>query len=464
MNKILQLLSDARYLAENKNYEDSWNIVQDILTEDPHNAHALVTGSFIMEKAKRLPMAYYMAKHAIDVKPNESACWVNYGMACDSLYLKDEAIQAYEKALELSRDDVSKAQINSNLSALYINFGEFDKALPYAQRALKLKPDFPKAEHNLGMIYLSQMNWEPGWKHFSKSLGTRHRIKQQFKNEPEWDGTKGKKVVIYGEQGLGDEISFASMIPDAIKSARITLECDPRLENLYKRSFDIEVHGTRNRPKPWVKDLDASIAVGELGKLYRLKNEDFPGTPYLKADPERVTMWKALWNQKDKPVIGIAWTGGTQWNAGQYRKLDLESLLPLFKSVDAHWVCLQYKDAQEEIDNFTKNHKVDIKQYPFATLTKDYDDTTALVDSLDYVVSMQTAVVHLCGALGKDCAVLVPDTSQWRYAAKEFLWNKSVKVFRQEGNWKNTIFRVKNELTKRFPHLRVLPKSTKKAS
>jgi len=459
MNKIQQ----ARKLAEGGNYEDSWNIIQDILTNDPDNAHALVTGSFIMEKAKRLPMAYYMAKHAAEIMPKESACWTNYGMACDSMYRKEEAITAYHKALELTDNKESKAHINSNIAALYVNFGEFEKARPYAERAIKLKPDYAKAKHNLGMIKLAAMEWEEGWKLYSNSMGTRHRIAYQYKNEPVWDGAKGKNVIVYGEQGLGDEISFGSVLPDIIKDCKVTIECDPRLEGLYTRSFPhAKVYGTRTKQdKSWVTDPDASISVGELCQFYRNKDEDFTGKAYLKADPERVGMWKSLWQKKDKPVIGIAWTGGTQWNAGQFRKLDLEALLPIFKSIDAHWVCLQYKDAQEEIDAFTQKHKIDIKQYKFGTLTDDYDDTAALVKSLDLVVSMQTAVVHLCGALGKDCMVLVPDTSQWRYATKKFLWYHSVQVFKQEGDWKSAIYKVKNALCDYF---RFLPKAARKAS
>jgi hypothetical protein len=154
-------------------------------------------------------------------------------------------------------------------------------------------------------------------------------------------------------------------------------------------------------------------------------------------------MWKALWETKQKPVIGIAWTGGMRHTAAQYRQWTLDDLLPIFKAIDAHWVCLQYKDSEDEIRAFREQHDVDLVQYPYATLTDDYDDTAALVESLDRVISMQTAVVHLCGALGKRCDVFVPQTSQWRYGENftSLPWYSSVNVIRQavRGHWKNTI-------------------------
>jgi len=148
-------------------------------------------------------------------------------------------------------------------------------------------------------------------------------------------------------------------------------------------------------------------------------------------------MWKGLFSQQGRPVIGIAWTGGVPWTADRFRTLTLEQLLPLFRSVDATWISLQYKDASREIREFKRNYpEIDIRQYSFGTLTDDYDDTAALVAALDKVVAMQTSVIHLAGALGVECHCLVNRYAQWRYGDRKTLpWYQSVKLYRYVDHW-----------------------------
>lgn len=152
------------------------------------------------------------------------------------------------------------------------------------------------------------------------------------------------------------------------------------------------------------------------------------------SDPERTLMWKALFASKRKPVIGIAWSGGLPWTAERFRRWGLPELQPLFDAVDAHWVCLQYKDAKEEIAQF---EGAAIHQYPHATLTKDYDDTAALVAACDLVICMQTSVGHLAAAMGIETWCFVNKLCQWRYGTDEMLWYKAMKLYRQseKGNW-----------------------------
>src|SRR5258706_5998324 len=141
-------------------------------------------------------------------------------------------------------------------------------------------------------------------------------------------------------------------------------------------------------------------------------------------------MWKGLWTQKRKPTIGIAWTGGIPKTNSRNRRIALDDFLPLFNAVDAHFVSLQYKDAAGEIAAFKSRHPVDLEQYKWGTLTSDYDDTAALIASLDYVVCIQTAVAHTAGALGTPVMVLVPVATQWRYGDSEegIPWYNSLKI------------------------------------
>jgi tetratricopeptide (TPR) repeat protein len=439
-------LKHADELTKKGDLDEAWAMVEPHLTENPDDALALGIGSVILKKAKKLPVAYHMARRAVELAPEKFAAWHNLGRICDELWLVVESEKAHRKAIKCAVNAKQKARALASLAALFINCGEFSKALPLCQQALMADPELLIARANLGFCQLASRNWVEGWENYAYSLGMEVRKRVQYRGEDAWDGTPSMRVAFYGEQGLGDEISFASMLPDAIADCEhAVIDCDKRLVGLFKRSFPkAKVYGTRTDAHlEWDlrdRDLHASAAMGSLGAFYRKTTDSFPGNPYLIPDPERVTMWKALFSTKGKPVIGIAWSGGMRHTGAKYRKWSLEQLLPIFQSIDAHWVSLEYKDASAEIAEFKAKHpEIDLVQYPFGTLTKDYDDTAALVASLDRVICMQTAVAHLAGAIGKDCWVFVSKTSQWRYGEEGDLipWYGSLKVYRQRklGDW-----------------------------
>lgn len=454
---------EAKRLCDQGNYDDAWTLAEKLMLDEPHKANPLILGSYVMWKLRRLPLAYNLGIRATQVAPHEASAWVNLGIAAQEMWLNDEAEAAYKTAVRLAKDNSEKGMALMNLSAMCIDTGRWMEAEKYGREALKFTPNSLKAKANIGFGLLGQRKWE-GWDWYSYSLGLQSRLKFKFKDEPDWDGTPGQKVAFYGEQGLGDEISFSSMLPDAINDCeKVIIDCDKKLEGLFKRSFPkAKVYGTRKAKEgdglKWDKEdweIDASLALGELGKIYRRTDESFTGEPYLVADPERRAMWRLHFDKKKKPVIGIAWTGGIYQTGQKFRTLSLEMLKPLLASIDAHWVSLQYKDASREIEDFRKaNPKIDLVQYPWATLTPDYDDTAAMVAELDLVVCIQTAVAHLCGALGKECWVLLPKNSQWRYGSvgETIPWYKSVKVYRQRSlqDWHGPMGEVTGHLRKRF--------------
>ena len=220
------------------------------------------------------------------------------------------------------------------------------------------------------------------------------------------------------------------------------LECDARLYGIFKRSFpEITVYPARFEKSPeWVdsQDFDAWCLIGSLGWHYRVNDGDFLGTPYLKACPERKKHWKSeLDKLGNKKKVGIAWNGGLKDTFKTRRSLDLEQLLPILTQ-DCTFISLEYKTPHELAD-FEQEHGIKIHHFPEATESKDYDDAAALVDELDLVISVQTAVVHLAGALGKRCWTLIPNKPNWRYASPRFMWANSVELFRQGKTWDEPI-------------------------
>ena len=377
--------------------------------------------------------------------PHNPDAWSTLGLFCDALYLFDEADRAFQKAAGMVRTDHQKSNLYICWACMLVNAGRWAEAESMARRSVKYSGS-PKARANLGLACLAQRNWREGWPHYDAVIGfDQSRKKVQYRGEPEWDGTPGKSIIIYGEQGLGDEIAFGSMIPDAIEMcSKVVIDCDPKLAGLYRRSFPkATVYGTRDGPgKGWAKEdrhPDASISVGGLGKFLRLDDEQFHKAPYLTPDPDRVEMWRGLFRSFGRPVFGIAWSGGVAWTGDRFRRVTLEELLPLFRSVPkAVWVSLQYQDASREITAFRNEHpEIDLRQYAYATLTQDYDDTAALVYALDQTIGPPTSVIHLASAMWAPCIAMKAPISCWKFTNGLFLPN--VKMIEHKGGWAGTI-------------------------
>jgi len=437
------------------------------LEKDPHDIDGLCLGSYALRRLGMGVPAYHYALAAIREVPNNAALWLNLGGAAQILWLPEVAQNAYEQAIRYATDDKHKACIWLNLSALHIDNGDFDEGERCVRECLKLSPGGRKsATANLGICQLARREWREGWKNYREVVGGDWCPKVVYNGEPQWNGKAGKTVVVYEDQGLGDAISFASVLPDALRDVKVILDCDPRLANLFQRSFpQAKVYGTRRETgvsgRLWDKAdrlFDASIPLSQLGQFYRNRESDFPGTPYLTPCPIRTTMWRERFASLGKPVIGIAWSGGVAHTNARYRQLSLNQLLPVFRSIEAHWVCLQYKDASAEISTFHVEHPdVELVQYPWATLTKDYDDTAALIAALDQVLCMQTAVAHTAGALGIPVTVLLPKATTWRYGHGDSIpWYHSLRIVRQtHGQWTDEIERL---------DLRTLPHSTSRST
>jgi tetratricopeptide (TPR) repeat protein len=450
----------AAAYAENGSFDQAWKIVGALLNHNPNDVAALVCGGYIMIRTGCLPQAYHFSKAATRLAPNEDGAWQNLAEAAQKLCLLDEAESYLKRALKCVKSEANRQSITLNLSALYVDRGNFKAAEECARGLLKLDPTNRNALANLGFCQLANHEWAEGWKNYHNTVGSNWRKRVNYQGEPEWDGTPGKTVVVYADQGIGDEISFASMIPDAAKLCKkLILDCDGRLEHLFRRSFPgVKVYGTKIKSQQkWAKEdraIDASLSIGQLGEFVRTKASDFTGKPYLVPCPNRTEAWRRTFGGSRTPTIGIAWTGGVPHTNARNRRISLEDLLPVL-DLDANFVSLQYKDAEQEIQTFWEKYRGrGLVQYRWATLTDDYDDTAALVAACDYVLCIQTAVARTAGALGVPCSVLLPTQSNWFYSTQgeQVPWHESIRVIRQQrsGSWKREIELAAERITNLF--------------
>lgn len=414
-----------------------------LLDKNHEDALALFLLGQIYAEAEKFGMAYNVFKRITELKPEKSEAWNNLGMACEGRKDHIESMRHFQKAWSIEK----RASYASNIGNCYLSRQDYPTAVTWARKALAIDPNYNGAKSVLGISSLALGDWATGWDNYDATLGGKFRKETQYQEEDRWDGTNGKTLIVYGEQGLGDEIMYSSCIPDVAKDNTVILECDKRLEGLFRRSFPkITVYGTRREPAPWLPahKIDARVSCGTLPKFYRRKDADFPGAPYLIADPERVLQWKALFDTWGKrPRIGICWSGGSKHNRPQARAVGLEAFRPLIESMDADFISLQYKDPTDEI----KATGLPVRHFKRAAESADYDDTAGLVGALDMVIGIHTSVHHLAGALGIPGTILVGDQTLWLYE-NNFPWYGTARLFKKyKGeSWKQTLGRLSKDV------------------
>jgi tetratricopeptide (TPR) repeat protein len=376
------------------------------------------------------------------------------GLAHQKMHRPQMALQCYEKARSLGHID---AEFFSNLGYVLQELGRLPEAFSSYDQATALQPDFPVARFHRALARLLTGDYAHGWPEYEIRLVSEDKPRRpeayaRWKGEP----LTGRTILVWGEQGLGDEIMFASCLPQVVNAAgRCIVECSPKLEALFRRSFPgARVYAAEpDRSIPAAikaESIDCETPIGSLPLYLRRSAQDFPQHHgYLRADSERIAMWRQRLSSLGCGLtVGVSWQGGTHLTRSPLRSVPLSQWLPIFDAEDTCFISLQYGDAAAALDEFASQHGKRVAHWQEAI--DDYDETAALVSALDLVISVQTAVVHLAGALGRPAWVMVPSCPEWRYgfAGESMRWYPSARVFRQSslGEWQPVIATVAREL------------------
>jgi len=427
-------------LIETQDYENALPVIYSVLEHYPNDAATLHFLGYIWLLTGKEAFAYQLVRRALQEAPTNHAIWVTFGRCAHELGMYQEALNSFMKAAEINPD---YALAYSNASATLVQLSDWDAVEKTAEMALEINPNDLNSKLNLSHAYLAKGQWVEGWKEWDKSLGGKFRKELVYGDEVRWDGSPDKTLVIYGEQGLGDEIFYASCINDAIDiSKKVYIDCDERLETLFKRSFPkAEVHGTRKADNvEWLNGItfDARCAIGGLPQFCRTQSKSFSGTPFLVSDIDKTNMWKSMFKSWNKTVIGITTKGGTFRTNAKGRILTEDDLQPLLRRKDIQLVSLDYS-VERKIDG--------IKYFEFATDAKDYDDTASIIAACDMVLGVNTTALHCSAAMGVKTWCLVPKYHQWRYAQPSMPWYRSMRlIYQDDKTWSEVIENVTNQL------------------
>lgn len=411
----------------------------------------------VQREQDRLDVAEASYREALRLDPDLATAHNNLGLVLHATGRLDEAMPCYRRALEI-RPDLVEAHVNS--AKLFRDQCRLDQAASVLDDAIRILPDAAPLHCDRALVRLQQGDFARGWEEYEWRWrsGSDGLIRREF-SLPQWDGSPltGKCLLIHAEQGIGDEIMFASCLPDVIARARhVIVDCEPRLAPVFRRSFPgITVHGGKQRDGTgWLADypgIDWQIPIGSLPRFFRKALAEFPRhAGYLKADPALVEMWRSRYAGMGPGLkTGISWRGGYVPEIKKRRSTTLDQWIGALRIPGIHVINLQYGDTADEIHRLGEQG-VHIRDWADSDPLKDLDHFAAKIAALDLVVSVDNATVHMAGALGVPVWVLQPYSPDWRWMIdrEDCCWYPSLRQIRQPcpDDWATVFAKVAQEL------------------
>lgn len=444
---------------QRRQYGACWKFANDALNEQPDNADALYMAGCASREVGNLGVALVLFRRALAILPSHPNLWMHFASTLHDLNEWDEARDAYRMILKASPND---AMATANVAAGYVQQGKLREALEWSERAIELQPNIHIGHIARGFANLGLGRWRAGWEDAEYLYG-HHLMTRVYntrdKEEPAWDGSKGKTVVLQMDQGIGDHIMFAGCIAEMIADCKqVIIECEHRMENLWKRNFPQAIVyptlGEVEADWPQKHQIDAHISVSWLGRYYRNRDADFHRNPYLTPNAETVAAVRAHLEQYPRPWLGIAWQGGLARSGKHFRSFALAELEPVMRYGGTVFD-LSYHDSAKEVANWNVEHP-DAQVTSPHIVTSDFDNTVAFAAVMDDIVTCTTTLAHVCGALGRHAYVLTPQAPQWRYqhpAGDGLFWypEHSVELIRQapgEIGWSHAIARLAKKMSR----------------
>ena len=442
----------ARMLREAGETAPALEHVRHALRVAPHDATIHFESALLHNRCGDVQGALAAYRRALELEPDYAAAWTNLGLIhLSQLGEPQRAQDCFERAIAI---DAGCVAAQANLGLALDEQGRVDAALAHYAKLIAACPAENEYRWNRGLALLGSGDFARGWDDYemrnARASGTAPRAFPY----PVWQGAelrRGAALLVYGEQGVGDEIMFASCVPDLLaRGMNCVLECDQRLAALFAQSFPAaRVHGApRDGDRSWLArypDIEMQIAIGSLPRLCRRDAAEFPRhTGYLRADANRAAAWRTrLARASTEHNVGIAWTGGTAKTRRDLRSVPLNEIAPLFKVPRITFVNLQ-RDAGAAPAEITSVHGAQVLS--FDEVADDVNETAALLQALDGVITADNTVAHLAGALGRPTWVMLPYHADWRWqrTASASYWYPSVTLCRQPqtGDWAAVIEQV----------------------
>lgn len=440
-------------LYKQKRYKESAQIFEIALQSDSDYHEVYSNKGAAYNKAKDYDKAIESLEMAILKMPNHGGAYTNLGNVYNKLHDYKTAAKMHEKSIEL---EPNGSNAYSNVGTSYKYLGLSDKAITSYKKAIELDPNFVNAHFDLATMYLASEDFKNGWKEyewrFRKEEMIPHIIKHKdIFTKPLFTGVediKGKTLLLHSEQGYGDSIQFIRFAPQLKEKfgCKIAVKCREGLKELFKTIDEIDVIVDRSEETP---AFDYQLSIMSMPFILDMKSTDeLPKKmPYLKAIFDKDLEIK---KEKDKINIGICWSASLTGESYEGKVFDLKFFEPLMNNPKINLYSLQVGDGSEDIKNFKYEDKI----IDLTHKLTDFLKTASLINELDLVISSDTAVAHLTGALNKPVWIPLQKIPDWRWTNKgeTTKWYPSAKLFRQKTAkvWESVFQSINGKLSKQY--------------
>lgn len=478
------MLKQIVTLYQKRNLRDAEILCRQILEKEPDNPDANHFLGIIAWEVGELEIAKNLIGKAIELNPDNSSCYLNMGnvyqkekkysesliwyekalgfgyaekhklynsigVALTKLGRLDEAIENIKRAVEL---DSNYVEAYNNLGDAFKQSGQIDRALQYCEKAIDIFPEFVPARWNRSILWFLKGRFSEAWQEYEWRWKRPQTPVRKIDAGERWEGQpfQDKTLFVYEEQGMGDTIQFIRYLPYLKQfGGSIIFEVIPPLVRLVEqfKGYDRLWVGIKNVDTRPVDRFDYHVPLLSLPGLFNTTVETIPAeTPYLYADQTLSRIWKDRIGNVPGLKAGIVWSGNPNHDNDNNRSLSLSCFRALGNMSGINLFSLQ-KDSYEK---WTDIDPETVIRTDLGKQISDFADTAAIIENLDLVISVDTAVVHLAGAMGKPVWTLLPFCPDWRWMLdrEDTPWYPSMRLFRQPrpGDWDSVISDVKQAL------------------
>jgi Flp pilus assembly protein TadD len=450
ISRALRVRPDAAqfhcHLAENlralRKYDEataSFGRAIALAEDDPaiHNSFGAA-----LAEMRRYDPAIEQFRRAIEIKSDFADAYSNLGAALVATGALDDAIAALQTALQLNPNSRGA---HNNLGNALFNKGRFFEAISAFEKVASANPNDPKIHANLALGYLLLGDFSQGWREHEWRLKVPEIVGTRQFAQPRWDGgdLDGKKILLHPEQGFGDIIQFVRFVPQvAACGGWVILESPAELFRLFDQFRDIAQVVQRDRPSP---HFDVQCPLVSLGSVLNITAGTIPSqVPYLKGDPELVQRWGERFDAGERHLrVGLAWGGRPE---PRNRSVRLAEFSPLASLDSVVFYSLQKGIAAAQ----AADPPPGLRLIDWSADLTDFAETAALIEHLDLILTIDTAVAHLAGAMGKRVWILLQWIPDWRWMLErtDSPWYPTMRLFRQmkTGDWAEVLQRVASSL------------------